>query len=59
MNPIYRAAAEATELGWLMGGTTLLFVACFIGWTLWAWSPRNRELMEAAGRIPLDEGGPA
>lgn len=47
-----------TDLGWMMGWTTLLFVASMVGWTLWAYAPWRRQLMEDAGRIPL-EGGDA
>jgi len=55
MNPLFRSAAEHAALGWVMGLTTLLFIGCFVGWTWWAYSRRNRERMEAAARLPLLE----
>ena len=56
MNPIFQAAAETARLGWLMGILTGLFLACFVGWTWWAFSSRNKAFMEEAGRIPLNDG---
>jgi cbb3-type cytochrome oxidase subunit 3 len=55
MNPLFKEAAQYAELGWLMGVTTALFLACFIGWTWWAFSHRNRERMAAAAWLPLSE----
>ena len=48
------AAAESTQLGWLMGWMTVVFVAVFVGWALWAWLPSRKGAMDAAARIPLD-----
>jgi cytochrome c oxidase cbb3-type subunit 4 len=56
MNPIFQAAAESARLGWLMGILTGLFLVCFVGWTWWAFSSRNKALMEEASRIPLNDG---
>jgi cbb3-type cytochrome oxidase subunit 3 len=39
-----------------MGVLTGLFLLCFAGWTWWAFSSRNRALMEEASRIPLNDG---
>lgn len=55
LNPVFQAAANNTELGWLMGMTTVCFVACFLGWTWWAMRPANREHWEAIGRLPLED----
>lgn len=55
MNPIYRTAAESTELGWLMGLTTLFFLASFLGWIWYAYRPANRARMDAYGHLPLDD----
>jgi cbb3-type cytochrome oxidase subunit 3 len=55
VNPLYKEAAQYVEYGWLMGVTTVLFLACFVGWTWWAYSSHNRERMEAAARMPLSE----
>lgn len=56
MNPIFRAAAESTDLGWLMALTTVFFVATFLMWVVWTLHPALRERMEVWGRMPLDDG---
>jgi cbb3-type cytochrome oxidase subunit 3 len=43
-------------LGWLMGGLTAAFLVFFIGWTWWAYSARNRQLLDEVSRMPLSEG---
>lgn len=55
MNPVFKAASEAAELGWLMGGMTVFFLLFFTGWALWAYAPSNREHLESCGRLPLEE----
>ena len=55
MNPVYKAAAETTQSGGLLGLTTLLFLGTFIGWVLWAYWPSNRGQMDAYGRLPLED----
>lgn len=57
MNPVFHAAAEAAEYGWLMGVMTAAFLATFLGWTWWAWRPKNRPMMEAAANLPFDDDG--
>jgi cbb3-type cytochrome oxidase subunit 3 len=57
MNPIVKEAAEHSTLGWLMGLTTVLFVAAFLYWAWWAWSRKNKARWEADSRLPLNEGG--
>lgn len=59
MNPVFKAAASTVENGWIMGGTTIFFLAVFIGWGIWAWAPWNRKNMEAAALLPFDDGGEA
>ena len=56
MNPIFKAAAEATTGGWLLGVMTIVFLAFFILWTWWAYRPANRAKMAAAALMPLDDG---
>jgi cbb3-type cytochrome oxidase subunit 3 len=56
MNPVFRAAAEHVTLGWLMGGLTAAFLVFFISWTVWAYSARNRALLDEVSRMPLSEG---
>ena len=56
MNTLTHAAAASNELGWLLGGMTLAFLIFFTAWTVWAWAPANRDRLNAAARMPLDEG---
>ena len=56
MNPVRQAAAEAAGLGWVMGVSMLIFVVGFTGWVVWAWLPANRARLEAAARLPFDDG---
>jgi cbb3-type cytochrome oxidase subunit 3 len=59
MNQILQAAAEGVRLGWLMGLMTVFFLAWFIGWTVWAFAPRNKAMMDEVARMPLSDGGDA
>jgi cbb3-type cytochrome oxidase subunit 3 len=59
MNPVFREAAGHVEHGWIMGLMTLLFFACFIGWTWWAYAKGNRQAMNDAARLPLTTGDDA
>ncbi len=61
MNPVFKAAADTAQMGWLMGFMTLVFLGIFAAWTWWAYRPANAARWEAAGRIPLDDapGGEA
>lgn len=56
MNPVFREASRFVEGGWLMGAMTVLFFACFVGWTWWAYSKGNRQKFEDAARLPLTTG---
>ena len=55
MNPLFAEAGRLAQHGWIMGVTTALFLACFVGWTWWAFSARNRARMNAAALLPLSE----
>jgi cbb3-type cytochrome oxidase subunit 3 len=55
VNPLKTEAAMYVQHAWVMGVTTAGFLACFFGWTWWAFSSRNRERMEAAAMMPLSE----
>lgn len=57
MNPLFTAAADAARFGWLMGVMTVIFLAIFIGWAWWAYSPRNKTLMDEMAQMPLRDGG--
>ncbi len=58
MNHILHAGAQTVSYVWLMGVTTVLFLVCFLGWTWWAYSARNRQRMNDAARMPLLEDEP-
>lgn len=55
MNPVRDAAATA-ELGWVAGVMTAAFLLFFVAWTVWAYWPGNRARLEAAARLPFDDG---
>lgn len=55
MNPV-RDAVEAAAYGWVPGVMTVGFLVFFIAWTIWAYHPANRTRLEAAGRLPFDDG---
>lgn len=57
MNPLLNEAAGSVQLGWLLGVMTVVFFAIFLGWVWYAWSPRNRHIMEEAAQMPLTDGG--
>jgi cbb3-type cytochrome oxidase subunit 3 len=57
MNHILQAAAENVRLGWVLGVMTVFFLLWFIGWTVWAFAPRNKALMDEVARMPLSDGG--
>ena len=54
MNTLLKAASNSVELGWLLGFMTAVFMLFFIGWTWWAYSPKNRQKMDRYARIPFD-----
>jgi cbb3-type cytochrome oxidase subunit 3 len=56
MNPVFREASTFVEHSWVMGVMTALFLACFIGWTVWAYSAKNTQKFEDAARLPLTTG---
>jgi cbb3-type cytochrome oxidase subunit 3 len=57
MNPILKEAADGAQLGWLMGVTTVVFLAAFLFWMWWAWTSKNKARWEADSRLPLNDGG--
>lgn len=54
MNTLLKAASNSIEMGWLLGFMTAVFLAVFLGWTWWAYSPSNRQVMDDYARIPFD-----
>ena len=55
MNPVTHAAAEQTDMGWLLAMVTVLFFASFLYWIFYAWRPANRAFFDQASRIPLTD----
>jgi cbb3-type cytochrome oxidase subunit 3 len=55
VNPVFKAAADAAEGGWLMGVMTAVFLAFFMGWVWWVFRARNKARLEAAARMPFDD----
>lgn len=62
MNPVVESArdvlATSAAEGTLMGVMTVVFLGFFVAWAVWAWLPSNKETMDAAARMPLDDGAP-
>jgi cbb3-type cytochrome oxidase subunit 3 len=59
MNPVFREAAGFVQNAWIMGLTTALFLACFVGWTWWAYAKHNRHKFEDAAMLPFTTGDDA
>jgi cbb3-type cytochrome oxidase subunit 3 len=57
VNPLIQEAAGSIELAWVLSAMTVIFLLVFLGWIWYAWSPRNRPLMDEAARMPLNDGG--
>jgi hypothetical protein len=55
VNTLLRAAADEVGLSGVLGGMTLVFLLCFVAWTLWAFLPSRRPAMEAASRLPFED----
>ncbi len=55
MNHVLAQGAALVDHAWVLGVTTVLFIACFLGWTWWAYASVNRERMDEAARLPLLE----
>lgn len=56
MNHVLHDIAATTSGDLLLGVMTALFLAFFLAWAFWAWSPKNRALMNESAKMPLDEG---
>lgn len=57
MNPLLEEAAGSVEAGWVLGVMTVVFLGVFLWWVWWAFTPRHRDLMDEASRMPLGDGG--
>lgn len=58
MNTVIATAAGHVGATGILGATTILFLACFTGWTVWAWHPSRRAAMDAAGNLPFEDDSP-
>ena len=56
MNHVLHDIAATTTGDVLLGVMTVVFLVFYVAWTLWAWSPKNRALMNESAYMPLDEG---
>lgn len=56
MNTLTRAAAETVQMGWVLGVMTALFLAFFVAWIAWAYSPKRKAEFERAARLPFLDG---
>jgi cbb3-type cytochrome oxidase subunit 3 len=59
VNPLFNEAANTVQGVWVMGIMTAVFLVFFAGWVLWAYSPSRKDQMDAAARMPLNDGGDA
>jgi len=56
MNPLFEQAERTVSGGVFLGVMTAVFLVFFIGWALWAYAPHRKADMDAAARMPLDDG---
>jgi len=56
VNPVLDLAAESVSLGWLLGVMTVFFLASFLGWVWWAYSPSRRAMLDEAALLPFTDG---
>lgn len=56
MNPVLDAAAESVSLGWLLGVMTVFFLAAFLAWVWWAYTPKRKDALEEAALLPFADG---
>jgi cbb3-type cytochrome oxidase subunit 3 len=56
VNPVLELAADSVSLGWLLGFMTLFFVASFLGWVWWAYTPKHKKMMDDAALLPFTDG---
>lgn len=56
MNPLFNQAEATVQGGAFLGVMTAIFLVFFIGWALWAYDPARKDEMDAAARMPLEDG---
>jgi hypothetical protein len=55
MNTVFAAAAEANQLGWLLGLTSIFFFAMFLAFVIRWLLPGAAAEAKAAALLPLEE----
>jgi len=55
VNPLFKAAADTADGGFVMGLVTAGFLICFFGWVAYAWWPGSGDEMARRARMPLEE----
>ncbi len=55
MNHVLAQAGGLAQHGWIAGVVTVVFFALFVGLIWWTYARRNRERMEQAARLPLED----
>jgi len=53
---VLKEGAAMAQMGWIMGAMTVAFMTAMIGWVVWTWLPSRKAAMDAAARMPLEEG---
>ena len=56
MNPILELAAESIKLEWLLGFMTVFFLAVFLAWIWWAYTPKHKKMLDEAALLPFTDG---
>jgi cbb3-type cytochrome oxidase subunit 3 len=56
VNPLIEEARNTVQMGWLLGTMTVVFLAVFVGWFIWAYDPGRKEEMDKAARMPFNDG---
>jgi len=57
VNTLLREASGSVQGGWILGLMTVLFIASFLWWVWYAYSPAHREMHDETALMPLDDGG--
>jgi cbb3-type cytochrome oxidase subunit 3 len=58
MNTVISSAVAHVGSTGILGATTVVFLVCFTGWTVWAWHPSRRAAMDAASQLPFEDDSP-
>jgi cbb3-type cytochrome oxidase subunit 3 len=56
LNPILKLGAESISLEWLLGFMTVFFLATFLAWVWWAYTPKHKKMMDEAAMLPFTDG---